>query len=103
VMLGPSAGSALVARGQLPSTPLAIATAPVFDAKLDGQISKALFDRTMNQLGGKRLGVFIGKRIPFVGGGVGAVVDGLATHAIAKHALDSFPSRRPRLSSWTKD
>lgn len=103
VMLGPSAGAALVARGQLPSTPLAIATAPVFDAKLDGQISKALFDRTMNQLGGKRLGVFIGKRIPFVGGGVGAVVDGLATHGIAKHALASFPSRRPRLTSWTKD
>lgn len=103
VMLGPGAGAALVARGELPSTPFAVATAPVFDEKLDGRISKALFDRSMNQMGGKRLGVFIGKRIPFVGGGVGAVVDGLATHAIAKHALDSFPSRRPRLSSWTKD
>ena len=103
VMLGPTAGEALVSNGQLPSSPLAVATAPVFDAKLDGQISRALLDRAMNQLSGKRLGVWVGKRIPFVGGGVGAVVDGWATHLIARLAQESFPSRRPRLNRWTKD
>lgn len=103
VMLGASAGETLVSRGSLPSTPLAIATAPVFDKQLDGQISKALFDRAMNQMSGKRLGVWVGKRIPFVGGGVGAAVDGWATHTIAKLALAEFPSRRPKLRSWTRD
>lgn len=102
VMLGPGTSDGMVANGTLPS-PVAIATAPVFDARLDAQITKALFDRAMNSLGGKRLGVWVGKRIPFVGGGVGAVVDGLSTHSIAKLALDEFPNRRPRLGGgWAE-
>lgn len=96
VMLGPGASRTLVSRGSVPSSPLALATAPVFDAELDKQISKALFDRAMNQVSGKRLGVWAGKRIPLVGGGVGAVVDGFSTHAIGKLALAEFPSRRPK-------
>lgn len=98
VMLGPGATKTLVDRGVLPTSPLAIATAPVFDAKLDKQITKALLDRAMSQLSGKRLGVWVGKRIPFVGGGVGAVVDGWSTHAISRLAQDEFPSRRPRIA-----
>lgn len=96
VMLGPSASRTLISRGSVPSTPFALATAPVFDAELDKQISKALFDRAMNQVSGKRLGVWVGKRIPLVGGGVGAVVDGYSTHTIARLALEEFPSRRPK-------
>lgn len=100
VMLGPAQMEALVAQGVLPSTPLAVATAPVFDAALDGRITRALLDRTMGHLGGKRLGVLAGRWIPFIGGGVGAVVDGLSTRAMAALALQEFPSRRPRLTSW---
>lgn len=96
VMLGPGSAKTLAQQGELPSSPLAVATAPVFDARLDGRISRALLDRAMGQVGGKRLGVMLGKRIPFVGGGVGAVVDGLATHAIAGLALRELPSRRVR-------
>ena len=62
------------------------------------QVSKALLDRALNQLGGKRLGVWVGKRIPFVGGGVGAAVDGWSTLSIARHAEAEFPSRRPKLT-----
>ena len=47
---------------------------------------------------GKRFGVWLGKRIPMVGGGVGAVVDGWSTASIAKHAQAEFPSRRPKLT-----
>ncbi|AQP43459.1 EcsC family protein [Tessaracoccus flavus] len=98
VMLGPSANADLVSRGVLPSSPLVVATAPVFDARLDGQVSRALFDRAMNQMSGKRMGVWAAKRIPLVGGGVGAAVDGWSTSTIARHAMAEFPSRRPRLS-----
>lgn len=99
VMLGPGANADLISKGVLPSSPLVVATAPVFDARLDGQVSKALFDKAMNEVTGKRIGVWVGKRIPFVGGGVGAAVDGWATHVVAQHALKEFPSRRPKLTS----
>lgn len=103
VMLGPGANAGLISKGVLPSSPAAVATAPVFDEALDRHVSKELFDRSMNQMSGKRLGVWVSKRIPFVGGGVGAVVDGWSTHSIAHHAMQEFTSRRPKLSSWTKD
>lgn len=98
VMLGPSAGEKLIAQGVLPSTPAMVATAPVFDAKLDGSVSRLLLERAMNYVGGKRLGVTLAKRIPVIGGGVGAAVDGWMTHTIAQYALTALPSRRPRLT-----
>lgn len=100
VMLGPTASRELIGSHMLPSTPQAVATAPVFDDRLDQQVTKALRDRTMSQLGGKRFGVFVGKRIPLIGGGVGAAVDGWSTRSVAKHALAEFPSRRPKLASF---
>jgi hypothetical protein len=75
-----------------------VATAPVFDARLDAQVARALLDRSLNQLTGKRLGVWVGKRIPLVGGGVGAAVDGWSTLSVARHAMHEFPNRRPRPS-----
>lgn len=97
IMLGPGGNAELLEKGVLPSSAAMVATAPVFDAKLDGQVSKALLDRAMNSMTGKRLGVWVGKRIPFVGGGVGAAVDGWAARSIAMHALEQLPSRRPKL------
>lgn len=97
IMLGPGGQAELLKNGLLPSSAAMVATAPVFDKRLDGQVSKALLDRAMNSVTGKRLGVWVGKRIPFVGGGVGAAVDGWATRTIAMHALDELPSRRPKL------
>ena len=98
VMLGPSGNAELISKGVLPSSPMVVATAPVFDARLDRQVSKALLDRSLNQMTGKRFGVWLGKRIPFVGGGVGAAVDGWSTRSIALHAMEEFPSRRPKLT-----
>lgn len=98
-MLGPSAGADLVSKGQLPSSPLVVATAPVFDDHLDGAVSKALLERALSSVGGKRFGVMIARGIPFVGGGVGAAVDLWSTRLIANHTLDELPSRRPRTHS----
>ena len=103
IMLGPGAATTLIHRGVLPSSPFVVATAPMFDAELDRQVCRSLVERIMNQLSGKRLGVFLGKRIPFVGGGVGAAVDGWNTHSISRHALAELPSRRRRGTSGTSE
>ena len=98
VMLGPAGNADLVSKGVLPSSPLVVATAPVFDARLDRQVSKALLDRALNQMTGKRFGVWMAKRVPVLGGGVGAAVDGWSTRSIGLHAMEEFTSRRPKLT-----
>ena len=40
----------------------------------------------MSRIGGKNLALVVTKRIPLVGGGLGAAVDGYATHQIGKYA-----------------
>jgi hypothetical protein len=93
-MLGPSAGAALVSKGALPSSPLVVATAPVFDSHLDGTVAKVLLERAMSSVSGKRLGLMLARGVPFVGGGVGAAVDAWNTRTIARHTLGALPSRR---------
>lgn len=93
-LLGKTHTDELVKQGQLPSTPLGVATAPAFDENLDDKISSLVMNDILAAVSGKRLGVMLSKRIPVIGGGVGAAVDGYATHAIARHAKQQFPSRR---------
>ena len=100
VMLGPRGSAALIAAGDLPSSAAAVATAPAFDPRLDARVSRALLEQSMNHVGGKRLGVFLAKKIPLVGGGVGAVVDGWSTHSIIQYAQEQFISRRPRSAGY---
>ena len=100
VMLGPRGSAALIAAGDLPSSAAAVATAPAFDPRLDARVSRALLEQSMNHVGGKRLGVFLAKKIPLVGGGVGAVVDGWSTHSIIQYAQEQFISRRPRATGY---
>ena len=78
----------------------AVATAPAFDPRLDARVSRALLEQSMNHVGGKRLGVFLAKKIPLVGGGVGAVVDGWSTRSIIQYAQEQFISRRPRSAGY---
>ncbi len=98
-MLGPVSTASLIKRGALPSTVLAVATAPVYDDDLDRQVSRSLLERVFNDLGGKRLGAWAVRRIPVLGAGVGAGVDGWATYAIGRHARHEFVSRRPKLAA----
>lgn len=100
VMLGPRGAAALISAGELPSSAAAVATAPAFDARIDARVSRALVEQAVNFIGGKRLGVFLAKKVPLLSGGVGAIVDGWSTHAVVQHAQHEFVSRRPRLSSY---
>lgn len=93
-MLGERTATELVQAHTLPSTPMAIATAPAFDPELDITIADQVVGQLLTQVGGKKIGLLIGKRIPFVGGGVGAVTDGWTTFAIASYARQEFADRR---------
>jgi hypothetical protein len=93
-MLGDDEVRKLVAGGKLPASPLAIATAPVFDPDLDRTISERVMGSLAGRLGGKHLAVVVVRRIPLVGGGVGAAVDGWLTFGLAGYARREFVSRQ---------
>lgn len=92
-MLGDDEVRRLVADGKLPTSPLAIATAPMFDPDLERAISERVMGSLAGRIGGKHLAVVVVRRIPLVGGGVGAAVDGWLTFGLAAYARREFVAR----------
>ena len=93
-ILGEDEVRKLVAEGKLPTTPLAVATAPVFDPHLERHISERVAGSLTGRIGGKHLAVIVLRRIPLIGGGVGAAVDGLLTFGLAGYARREFVPRQ---------
>ncbi|MDN5563965.1 MULTISPECIES: EcsC family protein [Luteococcus] len=93
-LLGEGNAREAVQRQELPSSALAIATAPVHDPQLDNTISEKVLANLMGQVGGKRVSLLAGKKIPVVGGGVGAATDGWATWSTGAFAKAQFINRR---------
>jgi EcsC protein family len=85
-MMGEDTVNDLVKGGQLPSTPLGIASAPVHDPDLDRLIAKVVTAELITRVGGKRMVTSIGRRIPLMGGFVGATVDGFNTWRVGRYA-----------------
>jgi uncharacterized protein (DUF697 family) len=83
-----------IALGKLPTSPMAVATAPVFDPALDRVVSEKVVADLAGRLGGKNMALLFTKRIPLVGGGIGAMVDGVATHQIGQYAKSELVTRR---------
>lgn len=92
-MLGDDEIRRLIADGKLPTSPLAIATAPVFDAALERRISERVMGSLAGRISGKHLMVVVVRRIPLVGGGVGTAVDGWLTFGLAAYAKREFIPR----------
>ena len=84
----------LIDDGVLPSTPLAIATAPMFDATLDHLVSERVLGELVGRIGGRRAGLLFARRIPLLGGGVGGAMDGYTTIEIGNFAREVFVTRR---------
>lgn len=84
----------LIKEGKLPTSPLAVATAPVFDPDLDQRVAQEVVSDLAGRVGGKNLALVMTKRIPLVGGGIGAVMDAAATHQIGRYAKSELPRRR---------
>ena len=93
-LLGGEEVARRIGNGSLPTSPMAIATAPVFDASLDHQVAEAVLADLMNRIGGKNLALVVTRRVPLLGGGVGAVVDGVATRQIGAYAKSELLRRR---------
>ena len=92
-MLGDDEVRRLVSEGKLPTTPLVIATSPMFDADLERRISERVMGSLAGRMGGKHLAVVVVRHIPLVGGGVGAAVDGWLTFGLAAYAKREFIAR----------
>ncbi len=93
-LLGEEAIRKLIASGKLPASPMAVATAPMFDVELDRNISERVMGSVAGRLGGKHVAVLVIRRIPLVGGGVGAAVDGWLTYGMAAYAKREFVARQ---------
>lgn len=92
-ILGEDTVKSLVRRKKLPSSPMAIATAPHHDPDLDHRIAAEVTAELITRVAGKRTAALIGRRLPVVGGGVGAVTDGYATWAVGRYAAKELRSR----------
>jgi hypothetical protein len=70
----------------IPAPPMAIATAPTHDPTLDQVVSAEVAADLVARVAGKRVAGKSGRRIPLVGGFIGAGVDGYATWRIGRYA-----------------
>jgi hypothetical protein len=85
-LLGDESVRDLVRAQKLPAPPMALATAPAHDPHLDVVISAEVAADLFAKVAGKRIAGTVGRRIPLVGGFVGAGADGYATWRIGRYA-----------------
>ena len=85
-LLGEETINSLVKKRKLPAPPMALATAPVHDPDLDRIISAEVASSLITKVAGKRLATTVGRRVPVVGGLVGAGADGYETWRIGRYA-----------------
>ncbi len=95
-MLGEDEVDSLVRRKKLPAPPMAIATAPTYDPDLDRIVSAHVASDMITRVAGKRLAVTVGRRVPVVGGLVGAGADGYSTWRTGRYAERELLARPPR-------
>jgi hypothetical protein len=85
-LLGEESVADLVKAQKLPAPPMAMATAPAHDPSLDKVISAQVASDLVAKVAGKRIAGQVGRRVPLVGGFVGAGMDGYATWKIGRYA-----------------
>ncbi len=95
-ILGEDTVTSLVKKRKLPAPPMAVATAPMHDPDLDRQIANEVLGELLTKVAGKRLATTVGRRVPVVGGLVGAGADGYATWQIGRYADRELLARAPR-------
>jgi hypothetical protein len=93
-LLGEAEVKKLVASKDLPTTPQAVATAPLVDQTLQDIVGRQVLTTAVARLSGKRVITVLARRIPVIGGGVGAFNDSLDTATVAAYARRQFISRR---------
>jgi hypothetical protein len=95
-LLGEEKVNRQVKRHKLPAPPMAIATAPVHDPELDRIVAAEVTAELLTRVAGKRLATVVGRRVPVIGGVVGAGVDGWDTLRIGRYASRELLPRTRR-------
>lgn len=95
-ILGQDDVNRLVKKKKVPAPPMALATAPVSDPDLEKIVSSEVASELITRVAGKRLATTVGRRVPVVGGLVGAGTDGYATWKIGRYADREFLPRARR-------
>ncbi len=85
-VLGEDAVKVAVKKRRIPARPLAIATAPTYDPELNKIMAAEVTSELVTKVAGKRLATTIGRRVPVIGGLVGAGADGYSTWRIGRYA-----------------
>ena len=85
-MLGEDGVRSLLRKRKLPAPPMAIATAPTHDPHLDRIMAAEVTSELLTRIAGKKMVTTIGRRVPVVGGLIGAGADGYATWQIGRYA-----------------
>lgn len=81
---------------KLPTNALGLATAPVYDPALFVTVSEVLAGTLVSRVGGKRMALTVARRVPVLGGVVGAGVDAAGTWYVANGVRAHLPARRKR-------
>ena len=95
-ILGEESVQRLVRKQKLPAPPMALATAPRHDERNDPLISHEVAADLISRVAGKRLATTVGRRVPVVGGLVGAGADGYGTWKIGRYAERELLPRAAR-------
>jgi hypothetical protein len=85
-MLGEDTVKSLVRNKKIPAPPMAIATAPAHDPHLDRVMAAEVTSELLTKVAGKRIATTVGRRVPVVGGVIGAGADGYSTWQIGRYA-----------------
>lgn len=84
-VLGEEAVALAVKKKRIPARPLAMATAPTYDPELNRIMAAEVTSELLTKVAGKRLATTVGRRVPVVGGLVGAGADGYSTWKIGRY------------------
>lgn len=95
-LLGPDKVDKMIKAKTLPAPPMALATAPVHDPTLDQVVAAEVASELITRVGGRRLLTTAGRRVPVVGGAVGASADALATWQVGRYASRELRPRARR-------
>ena len=95
-LLGEERMLSLIKKKKIPGTPMALATAPVYDPHLSTVMANEVASELVTRIAGKRIAFTVGRRVPIVGGLVGAGTDGFATWSIGRYVDREFLPRNRR-------
>ena len=95
-LLGEERLMELLSELKVPTTPMAMATAPVADPRLGFVMANEVAAELVTRVAGKRLATTAARRTPLVGGVFGAGADGYLTWRAGRYVDREFLSRRRR-------